>query len=129
MKKIFTLFTIMCLVLSPVFAHAADRVVAAAPVDTIDVVCHDLTLNTDFISLFGMAYIYANNEDYNLTGAIYADSIPPGTYTNCVMDLKHIETQEMIPATSVTITLAVDANRNCIITGDRKSTRLNSSHA
>ena len=89
----------------------------AAPVDTIDVVCHDLTLNTDFISLFGMVYIYANNEDYNLTGAIYADSIPPGTYTNCVMDLKHIETQEMIPATSVTITLGVDENRNCIITG------------
>lgn len=117
MKKIFTLFTIMCLALSPVFAHAEDRVVAAAPVDTIEVVCHDLTLNTDFIGLFGMVYIYANNEDYNLTGAIYADSIPPGTYTNCVMDLKHIETQEMIPATSVTITLAVDANRNCIITG------------
>lgn len=88
-----------------------------APVDTIDVVCHDLTLNTDFISLFGMAYIFANNEDYNLTGAIFADSIPPGTYTNCVMDLKHIATQKMIPATSVTITLAVDANRNCVITG------------
>ena len=51
----------------------------AAPVDTIDVVCHDLKLNTDFIGLFGMVYIYANNEDYNLTGAIYADSIPPGT--------------------------------------------------
>ena len=117
MKKIFTLFTIMCLALSPVFAYAADRVVVAAPVDTIDVVCHELTLNTDFISLSGMVYIYANNEDYNLTGAIYADSIPPGTYTNCVMDLKHIETQEMIPATSVTITLGVDENRNCIITG------------
>ena len=88
-----------------------------APVDTIDVVCHDLTLNTDFISLFGMAYIFANNEDYNLTGAIYADSIPPGTYTNCVMDLKHIATQKKIPAASVTLTLAVDANRNCVITG------------
>lgn len=89
----------------------------AALVDTIDVVCHDLTLNTDFISLFGMAYIFANNEDYNLTGAIFADSIPPGTYTNCVMDLKHIATQKKIPAASVTITLAVDANRNCVITG------------
>ena len=89
----------------------------AAPVDTIDVVCHDLKLNTDFIGLFGMAYIFANNEEYNLTGAIYADSIPPGTYTNCVMDLKHIATQKMIPAASVTITLDVDANRNCIITG------------
>ncbi len=87
------------------------------PVDTIDVVCHDLKLNTDFIGLFGMAYIFANNEEYNLTGAIYADSIPPGTYTNCVMDLKHIATQKMIPAASVTLTLGVDANRNCIITG------------
>ena len=89
----------------------------AAPVDTIDVVCHDLKLNTDFIGLFGMVYVFANNNDYNLTAAIYADSIPPGTYTNCVMDLKHIATQKKIPATSVTITLAVDANRNCIITG------------
>lgn len=89
----------------------------SAPIDTIDVVCHDLKLNTDFIGLFGMAYIFANNSEYHLTGAIYADSIPPGTYTNCEMDLKHIETQKMIPATSVTITLAVDANRNCVITG------------
>jgi hypothetical protein len=89
----------------------------AAPVDTIDVVCHDLKLNTDFIGLFGMAYIFANNNEYNLTGAIYADSIPPGTYTNCVMDLKHIATQKQIPALSVTLTLAVDANRNCVITG------------
>ena len=95
-------------------AIAASQV---APIDTIDVVCHDLKLNTDFIGLFGMVYIFANNNDYNLTGAIYADSIPPGTYTNCVMDLKHIATQKMIPATSVTITLAVDANRNCVITG------------
>ena len=89
----------------------------AAPVDTIDVVCHDLKLNTDFIGLFGMAYIFANNNEYNLTGAIYADSIPPGTYTNCVMDLKHIATQKQIPAKSVSLTLDVDANRNCIITG------------
>ena len=89
----------------------------SAPVNTIEVVCHDLKLNTDFMGLFGMAYISANNEEYNLTGAIYADSIPPGTYTNCVMDLKHIATQKKIPAVSVTITLAVDANRNCIITG------------
>ena len=100
-------------------ATATEPVMAAqaAPVDTIDVVCHDLKLNTDFIGLFGMAYIFANNDEYNLTGAIYADSIPPGTYTNCVMDLKHIATQKMIPAASVTITLDVDANRNCIITG------------
>ena len=89
----------------------------SAPVNTIEVVCHDLKLNTDLMGLFGMAYISANNEEYNLTGAIYADSIPPGTYTNCVMDLKHIATQKKIPAVSVTITLAVDANRNCIITG------------
>jgi hypothetical protein len=64
-----------------------------------------------------MAYIFANNSEYNLTGAIFADSIPPGTYTNCVMDLKHIPTQKQIPAASVTLHLAVDANHNCVITG------------
>ena len=112
MKKIFIILMAVAMGLPP--AMAASQ---ATPVDTIEVVCHDLTLNTDFISLFGMAYIFANNEDYNLTGAIFADSIPPGTYTNCVMDLKHIATQKMIPATSVTITLAVDASRNCVITG------------
>ena len=112
MKKIFIILVAVAMGLPKAMAASQP-----APVDTIDVVCHDLTLNTDFISLFGMAYIFANNEDYNLTGAIFADSIPPGTYTNCVMDLKHIATQKMIPATSVTITLAVDANRNCVITG------------
>lgn len=112
MKKI--LMILMVVVMGLPQAMATSQ---TAPVDTIDVVCHDLTLNTDFIPLFGMAYIFANNEDYNLTGAIYADSIPPGTYTNCVMDLKHIATQKKIPAASVTITLAVDANRNCVITG------------
>ena len=103
-----------------VVVMGVPRVMAAAqaaPIDTIDVVCHDLKLNTDFIGLFGMAYIFANNNEYNLTGAIYADSIPPGTYTNCVMDLKHIATQKQIPALSVTLTSAVDANRNCVITG------------
>ena len=112
MKKIFIILMAVAMGLPP--AMAASQ---ATPVDTIEVVCHDLTINTDFISLFGMAYIFANNEDYNLTGAIFADSIPPGTYTNCVMDLKHIATQKKIPAASVTITLAVDANRNCVITG------------
>ena len=95
----------------------AIAVSQVAPIDTIEVVCHDLKLDTDFMGLFGMAYIFANNEEYNLMGAIIADSIPPGTYTNCVMDLKHIATQKTIPAVSVTITLAVDANRNCVITG------------
>ena len=112
MKKI--LMILMAVAMGLPQAMATSQ---AALVDTIEVVCHDLTLNTDFIPLFGMAYIFANNEDYNLTGAIYADSIPPGTYTNCVMDLKHIATQKKIPAASVTITLAVDANRNCVITG------------
>ena len=112
MKKILMIMMVVVIGLPQAIAAAQ-----AAPVDTIDVVCHDLKLNTDFIGLFGMAYIFANNDEYNLTGAIYADSIPPGTYTNCVMDLKHIATQKMIPAASVTITLDVDANRNCIITG------------
>lgn len=112
MKKIFIILMAVAMGLPQAMATSQS-----APVHTIEVVCHDLKLNTDLMGLFGMVYIYANNEDYNLTGAIYADSIPPGTYTNCVMDLKHIATQKMIHATSVTITLAVDANRNCIITG------------
>jgi hypothetical protein len=112
MKKIFII--LMAVVMGLPQAIAVSQV---APIDTIEVVCHDLKLDTDFMGLFGMAYIFANNEEYNLTGAIFADSIPPGTYTDCVMDLKHIATQTTIPAASVTITLAVDANRNCIITG------------
>ena len=87
------------------------------PVDTVDVVCYDLQLNTDFIGLFGMVYIFANNNDYKLTGAILADSIPPGTYTDCMMDLTHIATGKQIPAASVTIDLSVDKNRNCAIKG------------
>ena len=43
----------------------------------------------------GDIFVYSK---VNLTGAIFADSIPPGTYTNCVMDLKHIATQKQIPA-------------------------------
>lgn len=89
----------------------------ANPIDTVDVVCYDLQLNTDFIGMFGMAYIFANNSDYKLTGAILADSIPPGTYTDCMMDLVHIATGKQIPATSVTLNLSVDKNRNCAIAG------------
>ena len=89
----------------------------ATATDTIDVVCYDLQLNTDFIGLFGMAYIFANNSDYELTGAILADSIPPGTYTDCMMDLVHIATGKQIPAASVTLDLSVDKNRNCAIVG------------
>ena len=114
MKRLFIIITVAFTAVLSVFAK---NNALSAPIDTIDVVCHDLKLDTDFIGLFGMAYIFANNSEYHLTGAIFADSIPPGTYTDCVMDLKHIETQKMIPAASVTITLAVDANRNCVITG------------
>ena len=114
MKRLFTIIAVTFTAILSVFAKNNEVLV---PIDTIDVVCHDLKLDTDFIGLFGMAYIFANNSEYKLTGAIYADSIPPGTYTNCVMDLKHIETQKKVPAASVTITLAVDANRNCVITG------------
>lgn len=89
----------------------------ANPIDTVDVICYDLQLNTDFIGLFGMSYIFANNSDYKLTGAILADSIPPGTYTDCMMDLVHIATGKQIPATSVTLNLSVDKNRNCAIAG------------
>lgn len=118
MKKWFIILSLSLLTVSTALSQPNQRVVTAAPIDTIEVVCHDLELNTDFLSLFKMAYIFANNDEYELTGAIYADSIPPGTYTNCVMDLKHIATQTKIPAVSVTLTLAVDANRNCVITGE-----------
>lgn len=114
MKRLFIIITVAFTAVLSIFAKNNE---VSAPIDTIDVVCHDLKLDTDFIGLFGMAYIFANNSEYHLTGAIFADSIPPGTYTDCVMDLKHIATQKTIPAASVTITLAVDANRNCVITG------------
>ena len=117
MKKLLIILALSLLTVSTAVSQSHQRVVTAAPIDTIDVVCHDLELNTDFLSLFKMAYIFANNDEYELTGAIYADSIPPGTYTNCVMDLKHIATQTQIPSVSVTLTLDVDANRNCVITG------------
>ena len=116
MKKLLIILALSLLTVSTAVSQSNQRVVTA-PIDTINVVCHDLELNTDFLSLFKMAYIFANNDEYELTGAIYADSIPPGTYTNCVMDLKHIATRTQIPSVSVTLTLDVDANRNCVITG------------
>lgn len=116
MKKIVTLI-LAVLAISSVSAQSDMRIHSATPVDTIDVVCHDLELNTDFLGLFRMAYIFANNSEYKLTGAIIADSIPPGTYTDCLMDLKHIPTQTDIAAQSVVLHLAVDHNRNCVITG------------
>ena len=111
MKKIFVFFMVI------VAAISTSAQPQANPIDTVDVVCYDLQLNTDFIGLFGMAYISANNSDYKLTGAILADSIPPGTYTDCMMDLVHIATGKQIPATSVTLNLSVDKNRNCAIAG------------
>ena len=111
MKKIL----ILCMVIVVAIATRANT--QSTPSDTIDVVCYDLQLNTDFIGLFGMAYIFANNSDYKLTGAILADSIPPGTYTDCMMDLVHKASGKQIPATSVTINLSIDQNRNCAITG------------
>ena len=110
MKKI----VLFCMAVVAMTTYAKPQ---ATPTDTIDVVCYDLQLNTDFIGLFGMAYIFANNSDYKLTGAILADSIPPGTYTDCMMDLVHIATGKQIPAASVTLDLSVDKNRNCAIVG------------
>ena len=111
MKKI----VLLCMAIAAVINATAKP--QAHPIDTVDVVCYDLQLNTDFIGLFDMAYIFANNSDYKLTGAILADSIPPGTYTNCMMDLVHIATGKQIPATSVTLNLSVDQHRNCAIIG------------
>ena len=103
--------------MAAIVAVATSAKPQANPVDTIDVVCYDLQLNTDLIGVWGMTYIFANNSEYKLTGAILADSIPPGTYTNCMMDLKHIAKGKKIPETSVSINLSVDKNRNCAITG------------
>ena len=100
---------------------AAISIVAApkaTPKDTVDVVCYDLVLNTDFIGLFGMTYIFANNSEYELTGAIFADSIPPGTYTDCVMDLTHIATQKKIPSKNVVLTLGKDEKNYAVIKGE-----------
>ena len=111
MKKIL----ILCLALTAAIQMTAMS--QATPKDTIDVVCYDLKLDVNYISLFHMAYIYANNHEYKLTGAIIADSIPPGIYTNCMMDLKHIATNKKIPATSVCIQLDRDEKGYCVITG------------
>ena len=111
MKKIFSFF------IAIVLAISTEAKPHANPIDTVDVICYDLQLNTDFIGLFGMSYIFANNSDYKLTGAIFADSIPPGNYTNCVMDLTHIATSKKIPATTVDINLGRDAEGFAVITG------------
>lgn len=111
MKKIFSFF------IAIVLAISTEAKPHANPIDTVDVICYDLQLNTDFIGLFGMSYIFANNSDYKLTGAIFADSIPPGNYTNCVMDLTHIATSKKIPATTVDINLERDAEGFAVITG------------
>lgn len=116
MKKIFVLLMVAFVSL-PLVSQNTPSAAKANPIDTIDVICYDLELNTDFLTVFGMAYIFANNEDYKLTGAIFADAVPPGTYTDCVMDLKHIATQKMIAAKKVTLTLSVDQNKHCAIKG------------
>jgi D-alanyl-lipoteichoic acid acyltransferase DltB (MBOAT superfamily) len=61
MNKIIVLFVAL------VVAVTTSAKTQATPIDTVDVVCYDLQLNTDFIGLFGMAYIFANNNDYKLT--------------------------------------------------------------
>ena len=117
MKKICTLSLLILFVVLSAFAKPNKTLVA--PIDTVDVVCCDLELNTDLIGMFGMTYIYANNDAYKLTGCIFADSIPPGTYTDCIIDLKHRETGKMIPSKNkgVTLTLSQDENRRCAIIG------------
>lgn len=115
MKKTFYLLLIaLCAIPS-----AMAKTLVTTPVDTVDVVCYDLELNTDLIGMFGMTYIFANNDEYKLTGCIFADSIPPGTYTDCIIDLKHRETGKMIGSKDkgVTLTLSQDENRRCAIIG------------
>ncbi len=108
------LFTFCIAILAAISVSAKPLV---TPIDTVDIVCYDLQLNTDFIGVWGMTYIFANNSEYKLTGAIFADSIPPGIYTDCVMDLVHIESNTQIPAKSVTLELSVDENKMCAING------------
>ena len=82
MKQFYALCIFSLMTVFSALSQPAQRVIATHD-DTIDVVCHDLELNTDFIGLFRMAYIFANNSEYELTGAINnVDSIPPGTYTD-----------------------------------------------
>lgn len=111
MKQLFT----FCIAILAAISISAKPLVT--PIDTVDVVCYDLQLNTDFIGVWGMTYIFANNSEYKLTGAIFADSIPPGIYTDCVMDLVHIESDTQIPAKSVTLELSADENKMCAING------------
>lgn len=117
MKKIFTIVALLLSAVVSAFSRPNIDMSSEIHHDTIDVVCHDLELNTDFLGLFRMAYIFAHNSDYHLTGAIIADSIPPGIYTDCMMDLTHVATQTRISAQSVSLSLDVDENRNCVITG------------
>lgn len=118
MKKILMLLLILLATLT-MFAKTNKTPLALSPVDTVDVVCYDLELNSDLIGLFGMTYIFADNKEYKLTGCIFADSIPPGTYTDCLIDLNHRATGTMIPSKDkgVSLTLSVDENRHCVIHG------------
>ena len=51
MKKIAALFITMLMVGSVLALPRAHKTVNTTPIDTIDVVCHDLQLNTDFNDL------------------------------------------------------------------------------
>ena len=54
MKKLLIILALSLLTVSTAVSQSNQRVVTV-PIDTIDVVCHDLELNTDFLSLFKMA--------------------------------------------------------------------------
>lgn len=62
MKKILTLFTWTILSFSFVFAQSNNKVVTATPIDTIDVVCHDLELRNG-----SQAYRYAKADSSSIS--------------------------------------------------------------
>lgn len=103
------------------FLCVGNTYAATTPIDTIDVVCHDLKLDDTFIGWFGMVYIFANNSEYELTGVIFTDSLTQGTFSGsdqCLVDLKHIATQTPIASVDATLTLSMDENRYCVIKGN-----------
>ena len=60
--------------MAAIVAVATSAKPQANLVDTIDVVCYDLQLNTDLIGVWGMTYIFANNSGETIVNLV--DSVP-----------------------------------------------------
>lgn len=116
MKKILILFWAGFIT---VCTYALPQTNSAAPIDTINIVCYDMTFNViTFTESISMAYIKASNDEYKVTAGIEASSFPPGTYTNNIqIDITHLATRERVPGISTTLVLSVDDNNYCSIIG------------